>query len=82
VFLEYYTDRVFPRTLTMGYEAVRTDRLKYIVYTELPGMDELYDLSADPFEMQNLIGTERGHTLVAEARTELERLKSGALPPR
>lgn len=81
VFLEYYTDTVFPRTLTMGYEAVRTERLKYIEYTELRGMEELYDLQADPFEMSNLIGTARGDALIAEARAELTRLKSAALPP-
>lgn len=81
VFLEYYTDTVFPRTLTMGYEAVRTERLKYIEYTELRGMEELYDLQADPFEMSNLIGTARGSALIAEARAELTRLKSAALPP-
>ncbi|HKS05649.1 MAG TPA: sulfatase-like hydrolase/transferase [Gemmatimonadaceae bacterium] len=81
VFLEYYTDRVFPRVLTMGYEAVRTERLKYIEYKELPGMEELYDLQADPFEMQNLMGSERGRALVVEARAELHRIKSAALPP-
>jgi N-acetylglucosamine-6-sulfatase len=76
VFLQYYSDQVFPRMLTMGYEAVRTERLKYIVYTELPGMEELYDLDADPFEIQNLIGTERGRELVEGARAELARLKN------
>ena len=32
----------------MGYQAVRTERYKYIHYTELSGMDELYDLRSDP----------------------------------
>jgi len=40
----------------MGYKAVRTQRWKYIHYQELEGMDELYDLSVDPYEMRNLIG--------------------------
>ena len=53
--IEYNTDTVFPRVLTMGYRAVRTDRLKYIHYLELDGMDELYDLKADPYEMRNVI---------------------------
>jgi arylsulfatase A-like enzyme len=82
VFLEYYSDRVFPRMLTMGYDAVRTERLKYIAYRDLQGMDELYDLQADPFEMANLIGSDRAAALLTEARTELERLKAAALPPR
>ncbi len=82
VFLEYYTDQVFPRTLTMGYDAVRTERYKYIVYRELPRMEELYDLQTDPYEMDNLIGTGRGAALLPEVRAELERLKREALPPR
>jgi hypothetical protein len=31
----------------MGYKALRTDRYKYIRYTELVGVDELYDLAQD-----------------------------------
>lgn len=53
--IEYYSDRVFPRVLNMGYQAVRTDRWKYIHYTDLAGMDELYDLVADPYELDNQV---------------------------
>jgi N-acetylglucosamine-6-sulfatase len=75
ILLEYYSDTVFPRMLTMGYKAVRTDRYKYIKYTELEGMDELYDLEADPFEMDNIIDTERGRVLLPELAKELTRLQ-------
>ena len=75
ILLEYYTDTVFPRTLTMGYQAVRTERHKYIQYLELSGMDELYDLQADPFEMNNLISAEAGRRLLPDLRAELERLQ-------
>src|SRR5690606_21025569 len=54
--IQYNTDIVFPRVLTMGYRALRTEGWKYIRYQELEGMDELYDLAADPYEMRNLIG--------------------------
>jgi N-acetylglucosamine-6-sulfatase len=54
--IEYYSDKVFPRIVQMGYKAVRNGRWKYIHYLELEGMDELYDLRADPFEMKNLMG--------------------------
>ncbi len=53
--IEYFSDTVFPRILTMGYQALRTERWKYIRYTELRNMDELYDLAADPYELKNLI---------------------------
>jgi len=75
VLVEYYTDQVFPRTLNMGYQAVRTERHKYIHYLELPGMDELYDLGADPFEMNNLMGTEEGKRLLPALEAELARLQ-------
>jgi N-acetylglucosamine-6-sulfatase len=76
VLVEYYTDRVFPRTLTMGYQAVRTERHKYIHYLELPGMDELYDLQSDPFELNNLVGTDEGKLLLPALQSELARLQS------
>ena len=75
ILLEYYTDTVFPRTLTMEYQAVRTDRYKYIRYVELSGMDELYDLQTDPFEMSNLAATDEGRRLLPGLQTELERLQ-------
>lgn len=40
-------------------------------------MDELYDLEADPFEMDNLIGTGRGDALAPTLTKELERLRGG-----
>jgi len=53
--VEYYSDTEFPRLQGMGYKAVRTERYKYIRYEELEGMDELYDLDVDPFELDNLL---------------------------
>ena len=75
VLLEYYSDRVFPRIVNMAYQAVRTEQHKYIDYLELEGMDELYDLAADPFEMDNLMGTPAGERLLPTLRAELERLQ-------
>lgn len=75
VLIEYYTDTVFPRMLTMGYQAVRTERYKYISYRQLSGMDELYDLETDPFEMNNLMGSARGNALLPQLQAELVRLQ-------
>jgi N-acetylglucosamine-6-sulfatase len=72
--IEYYTDRVFPRMLQMGYKAVRTGRWKYIHYLELQGMDELYDLKADPYEMKNLIDQPGAKEALIEMKKEMERL--------
>lgn len=61
--IEYWSDKVFPRVLKMGYKAVRTDRWKYIHYVDLTRMDELYDLKNDPYEMTNVISTVEMPTL-------------------
>jgi N-acetylglucosamine-6-sulfatase len=75
VLLEYYSDRVFPRIRNMGYQAVRTERFKYIDYLELEGMDELYDLQADPFELDNIMTTPRGRAALPTLQAELLRLQ-------
>lgn len=73
--VEYYTDTVFPRVLNMGYTAVRTTRHKYIEYRDLQGMDELYDLEADPYEMKNLISMPGSAAIVEQMRSELARFR-------
>ncbi|MFN8570884.1 MAG: sulfatase-like hydrolase/transferase [Gemmatimonadaceae bacterium] len=75
VLVEYYSDTVFPRILHMGYQAIRTERYKYIHYLELPGMDELYDLQSDPFELDNLVGSARGKSLLPEMQASLAKLQ-------
>jgi len=80
--LEYTSDIVFPRIRRMGYDAVRTERHTYIEYRELPGMEELYDLERDPYQLDNLMGTARGDSLLPALRAELARLRTAALPAR
>jgi N-acetylglucosamine-6-sulfatase len=72
--IEYFSDRVFPRMQNMGYQAVRTDRWKYIRYRELNGADELYDLRSDPFEVKNVIGDRAHRDTLAELQAALESL--------
>jgi N-acetylglucosamine-6-sulfatase len=73
--VEYYSDTVFPRILEMGYSAVRTSKAKYIEYRDLTGMNELYDLEADPYEEHNLLGGRApAPALLATMQEELKRL--------
>lgn len=72
--VEYFSDTVFPRVSKMGYQCVRTAEWKYIHYVELEGMDELYDLRADPFEMRNVIGEPSARRALQKMKAELERL--------
>tara|TARA_R110002049_G_scaffold50370_1_gene142933 strand:+ start:20665 stop:22107 length:1443 start_codon:yes stop_codon:yes gene_type:complete len=67
--IQYNTDTVFPRVHKMGYRAIRTAGWKYIQYRELDGMDELYNLRSDPYEMHNLIDQ-------PSAKSEQKRLKA------
>lgn len=78
--IEYTTDIVFPRTLKMGYDAVRTERYKFIRYRELADMNELYDLQQDPFELTNLIGSPAAVGLRQQMETELARLLTSPRP--
>ena len=64
----------FVRVLGMGYKAIRTERYKYIQYTDLEGMDELYDLEADPYEMNNIIDAPEAARVLADMRAGLARL--------
>jgi N-acetylglucosamine-6-sulfatase len=72
--IEYYSDTVFPRIVNMGYKAVRTERYTYIHYLELQGMDELYDLENDRYEMENVIDRADYADVLQEVKGELDRL--------
>ena len=74
--IEYTTDIVYPRMLKMGYDAVRTERYKFIRYRELEGMEELYDLRDDPFELTNLIGSPTAAVVRRQMEAELKRVLS------
>jgi arylsulfatase A-like enzyme len=71
--IEYFSDTVFERIDRMGYKAVRTERHKYIQYQDLDGMHELYDLEADPYELENLIEDPDVSELLEELQLELAR---------
>ena len=72
--VEYYSDTVFPRILNMGYSAVRTKTAKYIEYRDLEGMNELYNLEADPYEEHNLMSSPDTDELLTGLQAELKRL--------
>jgi N-acetylglucosamine-6-sulfatase len=56
------------------WQAVRTERWKYVRYPDYDGMDELYDLAADPAEMHNIIEDQASRPFLAELQTEMKRL--------
>ena len=72
--VEYYSDTEFPRVAGMGYKAVRTVRYKYIRYDQLKGMDELYDLRADPSELTNLLPDRAPPGVLADMTARMQAL--------
>ncbi|HEX9649743.1 MAG TPA: sulfatase [Cyclobacteriaceae bacterium] len=72
--IEYYSDTVFPRILKMGYKAVRNERYKYIRYLDLKNMDELYDLTEDPYELNNIHDAPGSEEVLKVMKAELNRL--------
>ena len=73
--VEYNTDTVFPRVYKMGYRAIRTHRWKYIHYYDLHGMDELYDLRVDPYEMSNLMDAPDAAKTLKDLKAQLAELQ-------
>jgi arylsulfatase A-like enzyme len=53
--IEYYNESAWPWIVGMSYKAVRTERAKLIHWVHKLGVDELYDLQRDPYEICNVI---------------------------
>ena len=68
---EYFLEKVSP---VPPWHAARTDRWKYIHYTDEPGWDELYDLLEDPKEEHNLAKETSAADALATMKKELTRL--------
>jgi N-acetylglucosamine-6-sulfatase len=71
-FCEYFAEPRYPRI--PSWQAVRTEQWKYTRYTGLDGMDELYDLKADPYEMKNLAADPKARGALGKMKAEFARL--------
>jgi len=59
-----------------AWKAVRTDKWKYVKWTELPDADELYNLIDDPLEMNNIIDDDNYTKKIAhQMQMELDTLR-------
>jgi N-acetylglucosamine-6-sulfatase len=79
--VEYWAEQAMPWLVGMTYKAVRTDRWKYIHWVNrgrAGELDELYDLDADPFELENLNRSRVAAPVRERMRRELRKLIADA----
>jgi arylsulfatase A-like enzyme len=76
--IEYYNESAWPWIVGMSYKAVRTDTSKLIHWVHKEGVDELYDLERDPYEMTNVIRRSAYGKVRSRLYTELRKLVADA----
>ena len=72
--VEYFNESAWPWIVGMSYKAVRTERAKLVHWVHREGVDELYDLEQDPYEIENRIGDPACTKLKASLQKELRKL--------
>ena len=70
---EYYKEPNTPRV--PSWQAVQTATHKYVHYTDENGLDEMYDLAADKYEMKNVLADPKYAGTLVKLKAEMERLK-------
>jgi N-acetylglucosamine-6-sulfatase len=76
--VEYYNESAWPWIVGMSYKAVRTERAKLIHWVHKDGVDELYDLARDPYELKNVIGKAAYSSVRTRLYKELKKLVAEA----
>jgi N-acetylglucosamine-6-sulfatase len=76
--VEYYNESAWPWIVGMSYKAVRTESAKLIHWVHKEGVDELYDLERDPYEITNVIRKPAYGKVRARLYKELRRLVAEA----
>jgi arylsulfatase A-like enzyme len=75
---EYYNESAWPWIVGMSYKCVRTRNAKLIHWVHKEGVDELYDLERDPYEMRNLMRSRAAAPIRTKLQRELARLVASA----
>jgi arylsulfatase A-like enzyme len=76
--VEYYNESAWPWIVGMSYKAVRTEAAKLIHWVHKDGVDELYDLRRDPYEMLNVMRKPAYGKVRARLYRELKQLVAEA----
>ena len=76
--IEYYNESAWPWIVGMSYKAVRTQSAKLVHWVHKEGVDELYDLERDPYEITNVIARSAYGKVRARLYAELRKLAAEA----
>lgn len=76
---EFLTEHLWQTPLIPPSEAIRTERWKYFRYINDLSHEELYDLSVDPLEINNLASDPAFQTTLRELRKKMEKKILGYL---
>lgn len=69
---EFLTEHLWQTPIIPPSEAIRTERWKYFRYINDPSHEELYDLSVDPLEKNNLAADPRHQDTLKHLREKME----------
>jgi arylsulfatase A-like enzyme len=72
--IEYFNESAWPWIVGMSYKAVRTETAKLIHWVHKEGLDELYDLARDPYEITNVIADAQYAAVRRNLTKELRKL--------
>ena len=80
--IEYWAENAYPWLVGMTYKAVRTERYKYIKWVNRAKngeLDEMYDLTLDPYEIKNIVKRPALRATRDKLKRELRTLAADAL---
>ena len=80
--IEYWAENAYPWLVGMTYKAVRTERYKYIKWVNRAKkgeLDEMYDLTLDPYEINNIVKRPALRATRDKLKRELRTLAADAL---
>lgn len=79
---EFLTEHLWQTPIIPPSEAIRTERWKYFRYINNQKHEELYDLSLDPLEKNNLADDPGHQAILSQLRKKLEKKVEGYLKER
>lgn len=74
---DFLTEHLWQVDIIPPSEAIRTERWKYFRYINDPSHEELYDLKADPMEINNLASDSKHQAILKDLRKKMEQKIEG-----